>query len=261
MRNNSISKKRQQQILQRLQESGKVNVNDLSQDFDVSPITIRRDLDVLGDEGLLERVHGGAMAKRRQPNELLFSEKDHTNTHEKDAIGRAAAQMLQDGDTVLLNGGSTTLQVIKHLSGKKVRVITNNAAAIGVDRDPLVELIVVGGEHRGTSHSLVGELAILSLSQVYGTCAMLGTNGIDAQFGLTSSVYQETGINRVMIERSRGPVIVLADHTKIGVVSNFKTTSIEQIDTLITDARSDPNIIHGLEQTGVRVIIAQNGRE
>ena len=261
MRNNAISRNRQHQILQYLQKSGKVFVNDLSRDFAVSPITIRRDLDVLGGEGLLDRIHGGAMVKRGRPNELLFSEKDHANIHEKGAIGRAAARMLQNGDTVLLNGGSTTLQVIKHLTGKNVRVITNNAAAIGIDRDPLVELIVVGGEHRGTSHSLVGELAMLSLSQVYGTCAMLGTNGIDAQFGLTSSVYQETGINRVMIERSKGPVVVLADHSKIGIVSNFKTTSIERINTLITDSHADPRVVHGLEQTGLHVVIAQHSFE
>lgn len=243
--------------MQRLYETGKVNVNELSRDFDVSPITIRRDLDQLGEDGMLDRVHGGAMIKKGN-NELLFSEKDHTNIQEKDAIGRAAADMLVDGDTVLLNSGSTTLQVLRHIGSKKVRIITNNAAAMNVDRDPLVELIIVGGEHRATSHSLVGELAVLNLSQVYGSCAMLGVNGIDATGGLTSSVYQETGVNRAMIERSRGPVIVLADHTKLGVVSNFLTTSIEHIDTLITDHKADPEVVRTLERTGLRIVIAQN---
>ncbi len=257
MRNSSISQKRQQQIMQRLYEAGKVTVNELSRDFDVSPITIRRDLDLLGDEGLLDRVHGGATITKGNPNELLFSEKDHTNIQEKDAIGRAAAGMLADGDTVLLNSGSTTLQVLRHIGSKKVRVITNNAAAMNVDRDPTVELIIVGGEHRATSHSLVGELAVMNLSQVYGSCAMLGVNGIDAAGGLTSSVYQETGVNRAMIERSRGPVMVLADHTKLGVVSNFLTTSIQHVDTLITDESADENVIRTLEQAGLRVVIAQ----
>ena len=257
MRNSSISKKRQQQIMQRLYEAGKVTVNDLSADFDVSPITIRRDLDLLGDEGLLERVHGGAMIKKGTPNERLFSEKDHTNIQEKDAIGRVAAEMLKEGETVLLNSGSTTLQVLHHIGSKKVRVITNNAEAMNIERDPLVELIIVGGEHRETSHSLVGDLAVLGLSQVYGSCTMLGVNGIDAEIGLTSSVYQETGVNRAMIERSRGPVIVLADYTKLGVVSNFLTSSIQSIDTLITDDRADRDVVRSLEHVGVNVVIAQ----
>jgi DeoR family fructose operon transcriptional repressor len=260
MGNNAISRKRHDEILQRLNEAGRVNVNDLSRDFEVSKITIRRDLDMLSEEGLLDRVHGGALARKRHPNELLFSEKGHTNIPEKDAIGRAAAAMLNDGDTLLLNGGSTTLQVIKHLNGKKIRVITNNAAAISIPRDPDVELIMVGGEHRGASHSLVGDLAVLTLSQVYGACAMLGTNGIDPQFGLTSSVYQETSVNRVMIERTRGPVIVLADHTKIGVVSNFETTAIENIDTLITDDHISPEMIDAFTAAGVRVIVARSER-
>ncbi len=244
----------------RLSNAGRVSVNDLSRDFDVSSITIRRDLDVLSSEGLLERVHGGALVKIRQPNELLFSEKGHTNIPEKEAIGRVAAGMLKDGDTVLLNGGSTTLEVIKHLNNKKVRVITNNAAAISVPRDPDVELIVVGGEHRGSSHSLVGDLAVSTLSQVYGTCAMLGTNGIDPEHGLTSSVYQETSVNRAMIERTRGSVIVLADHTKIGVVSNFETATIDRITTLITDDLIDSPMIESFQNSGVEVLTAHTER-
>jgi len=257
MGNNAISKKRHEEILQRLNLSGRVSVDDLSRDFEVSRITIRRDLDILNAKGLIDRVHGGALAHKHQPQELLFSEKGHTNIPEKNAIGRAAAAMLKDGDTLLLNGGSTTLHVLKHLQNKKVRVITNNAATIGVARDSGIELILTGGEHRSSSDSLVGDLAAIALSQVYGTCAMLGTNGIDPEIGLTSSVYQETTINRLMIERTRGPVIVLADHTKIGIVSNFETTSIKEINTLITDAKANPQIIEKIRLAGIEVIIAR----
>lgn len=257
MGTNAISKKRHDEILQRLNLSGRVSVDDLSRDFEVSKITIRRDLDVLSDEGLIDRVHGGALARKHQPQELLFSEKGHTNIPEKNAIGRAAAAMLKDGDTLLLNGGSTTLHVLKHLQNKKIRVITNNAATIGISRDPRVELILTGGEHRTSSDSLVGDLAAIALSQVYGSCAMLGTNGIDPVVGLTSSVYQETNINRLMIERTRGPVIVLADHTKIGIVSNFETTSMKDIDTLITDSKADPQMIEKIRAAGLEVIIAR----
>jgi len=261
MRSNSISKKRHNNIIQHLQEKGKVNVNDLSQEFEVSPITIRRDLDHLSDKGLLDRTHGGAMVKKRVHNEALFIEKDSENTREKDDIGRIAASMINDGDTVLLNSGSTTLQVIRHLHGKKVRIITNNAAAMNIVRDPKIELIIIGGEYREASHSLVGDMALLSLSQIYSSCTILGTNGINTEFGLTSSVYQETGVNRVMIEKSQGSVIVLADHTKLGEVSNFLTAPITQIDILVTDSGVDKNVIDQFEKIGIKVVVAQQEHE
>lgn len=257
MRNNVISQNRQNQIMGKLETEGEVSVNELSEEFNVTPITIRRDLNVLSNKGLLARIHGGAVLAKKLKNEALFAEKGHQHVSEKEKIGKIAAGMIQDEDTVFLNSGSTTLEVIKHLEGKRVRVITNNVAVLNIKKDPLVELFLVGGEYREASQSIVGDMAKDTLSNVYSSCTILGANGISKSFGLTSSVQQETSINRLMVERCHGPVIVLADSSKIGVVSSFSTATLSQITTLITDEHADKVEISHFEKMGINVIIAE----
>ena len=256
MRNNKISQTRQQQILEKLESEGSVTVNNLSQDFDVSPITIRRDLDFLSQKGHLDRTHGGARLKKELRDEALFSEKGSQHVDEKALIGKAAAEMINPGDTIFLNSGSTTLEVIKHLKDKHVRIITNNAAALTVERDPQIELFILGGEYREASQSLVGDMTLLSLSQVYSSTTILGVNGISME-GLTSSVQHETSVNRLMIERSHGSIIVLADSSKLGVVSNFLTSPIENVTTLITDKNADPEIIEKFKNINIDINICE----
>ncbi|MGL1892542.1 MAG: DeoR/GlpR family DNA-binding transcription regulator [Spirochaetaceae bacterium] len=256
MRNNVISQNRQNLIIKKLHAEGEVNVNDLSVEFNVTPITIRRDLNTLGDKGLLYRIHGGAILTEMLRSESLFSEKGHQHISEKAKIGKIAASLINDEDTVFLNSGSTTLEVIKHLTGKHVKVITNNVAVLNIPRDPLIEIFLVGGEFREASQSLVGDMAKDTLSNVYSSCTILGANGINKSFGLTSSVQQETSINRLMVERCHGPVIVLADSSKIGVVSSFSTASLNQITTLITDKNADETEISSFKDLGINVIIA-----
>jgi DeoR family fructose operon transcriptional repressor len=256
MRNNAISQKRQNKIMEYLQAAGEVSVNEISTEFNVTPITIRRDLDALSEKGMLERIHGGAILTKKLRDEALFTEKGIRHISEKSRIGKAAAALINENDTVFLNSGSTTLEVLKNLKGKNVRVITNNVAAINVERDPLVELFLVGGEYREASRSLIGDLAQETLSHVISSCTILGANGISKSFGLTSSVQQETSVNRLMVERCHGPVIVLADSSKIGIVSNFPTATIDQVSILITDEKADKEQISSFETLGIKVIIA-----
>jgi DeoR family transcriptional regulator, fructose operon transcriptional repressor len=254
MRNNAISQKRQNRILEQLYTKEEVNVKELSSEFNVTPITIRRDLDTLSEKGLIDRVHGGAIMTKKLRDEALFTEKGHRNIDEKTKIGEIAASLIKEDDTVFLNSGSTTLEIIKNLKGKHVRVITNNAAAINVERDAQVELFLVGGEYREASQSLIGDMAQETLSQVYSSCTILGVNGISKQFGLTSNVQQETSINRIMVERCHGSVIVVADSSKIGIVSNFSTASIDRVSVLITDDKINSDQISEFEQLGIKVI-------
>lgn len=252
----SISKKRQKKIIEKLNEAGKASVNDLSRDLDVSPITIRRDLDSLSQEGIIERIHGGALINPEKLNEALFTEKGHQHVIEKEAIGKLAADLLNEGDTVYLNSGSTTLEVLKHLQDKHVRIITNNAAAIEIPRDPKVELFLVGGEYRDSSRSLVGDMALNTLQHIFSSCTILGTNSISPEYGLTSSVQQETSVNKLMVEHCNGPVIVLADSSKLGTISNFSTVPIDKISILVTDRNADPYMIEKFSKVGVKVYTA-----
>jgi len=253
-----IAKNRQNWIINQLKNKGSVTVVDLSNELNVSPITIRRDLDRLNERGVLERTHGGAVLNRNIQIEHTFNEKNTMNILEKELIGKAAASLLKDGDTLLANSGSTILEVLKHIKDKHVRVITNNTVSTSIPLDPKVELILLGGEYRDSSHSLVGEFAKMILSQIYSSITMLGVNGIDVDSGITTSVYHETSINKAMIERSKGSVIVVADSTKIGIVSNFLTAPVSSLTTLVVDEGISEEEKQKFIQHGIEVIIADS---
>ena len=247
---------RQKQIQRLLQERGVVKVTDLSSLLGVSEITIRRDLDTLEKSGDLERTHGGAVYNQRMRIEPRYAQKDAIHREEKEAIGRAAARLVEAGDTLLINSGSTTKQVIRSLKMSKARIITSNLGAVIEAQESEMELILIGGLLRSQSNSLVGSLATLSLQQVYGSKAFIGVDGLSVKYGLTTPILEEAEITREMIRRTPGPVIVVADHSKLSVVSNFMTAPIDQVDMLVTDQGLNNELREELEKIGIKVIIA-----
>lgn len=250
-----ITSLRRQRLLHQL-ERGPARVGDLAEAFGVSEITVRRDLDDLVEEGLVERFHGGARLIAHSTTETLFIDKPRLHAREKETIGSIAASLVKEEDTIFLNAGSTTLSVLRHLNDEKVRVVTNNAAAPAeVSDDSRVELILVGGLYRSKSSSLYGDLAVMTLTQIHASACVLGTNGVSAKTGLTSSVYGETVINRLMVERCKGRVIVVADGSKVGVTSSFSCVPLPSIDVLITDSSADPAEVAAIRAAGVEVIL------
>ncbi len=252
---------RQKMIYEMVRTKGIVKVTELSESLNVSEITIRRDLDILERQGLLERTHGGAIFSQRMKTEPLYIQKNRIDREAKEAIGRTTAELIEDGDTLLINSGSTTLQVIRHLHGNNIRVITSNLGAVMEPNPNIKELILVGGVYRYQSNSLVGGFASLTLGQVYGTKAIIGVDGISVKYGLTTPVYQEAEVARMMIERTRGTVIVVADHRKLGVTSNFLTATIDSVDILVTDDQFNEEYRKELEEAGIRIVIAKNEGE
>ncbi|HOV39317.1 MAG TPA: DeoR/GlpR family DNA-binding transcription regulator [Spirochaetales bacterium] len=248
---------RRRQIHELLQRKGVVAVSELSKLLGVSDLTIRRDLDEMSRQGMLERTHGGAILNQRVSVEPLYQQKDAAHKEEKESIGNAAAALVEDGDTLLINSGSTTLEVIRALKNRKVRIITSNIGAVGIAAEGSFECILIGGVYRSRSNSLIGALAELSLQQVYGSKAFIGVDGISFKYGLTTPILEEAEIARSMIERTPGPVIVVADHSKIGVVSNFVTAPIDKVHILVTDSRIEENFRLELEKVGIRIIIAE----
>lgn len=250
-----ITSQRRQRLLNRL-EQGPARVGDLAEEFDVSEITVRRDLDELVEEGLVERFHGGARLVGVSMPETSFAEKPRLHADEKENIGKRVAELIGNDETVFLNAGSTTLSVLRHMHGHRVRVVTNNAAApMEVKGDANLELILVGGLYRPKSSSLYGDLAVMTLSQIHASCCVLGTNGVSARTGLTSSVYGETVINRLMVERCQGKVIVVADGSKIGVTSSFACVPLDKVSILVTDRSASPDELAAIRAQGVEVII------
>jgi DeoR family fructose operon transcriptional repressor len=259
MASNTVVFKRRMLILETLRKRGTISVEELSRMLDVSAITIRRDLDCLGEEGSLIRRHGGAAAVEyealRDPEKRL-SEKDVLNIEAKIRIASKAASLVAEGEILFMNSGSTTLCFLRALRDKSVRVITNNAAAIAAERAPGVELMILGGEYREQSQSLVGEFALNAIQAIYSDHTILGTNGISLEKGLTTSVYQECSVNQAMIDHTHGKVMVLADSSKMGKVANFVSSSLAKIQVVVTDEGCSEEYRHGLEDLGIVVILA-----
>jgi DeoR family transcriptional regulator, fructose operon transcriptional repressor len=249
----AVGNYRQRKIMEMVLERGAVSAQELAREFVVSPITVRRDLQALAGEGLVERTRGGA---RRRPDaqlESLFESKDRMARREKAAIGRHMAALIPEHETVFLNGGSTTLEVVRHLAGRHLRLITNNAACVGLDLGPGIELILLGGEYRPKSRSLVGALTLAGLQSVFSGITVLGINGVSVGRGFTTTVQPETTVNQAMIANSNGPVIVVADHHKLGAVSNFLTCPLERVDLLVTDWRASTATVETLAAAGLTV--------
>ena len=255
---NLIPAGRRAGILSEIKEKGFASVDELAARFDVSVITIRRDLDQLESEGCIERTHGGAIYTKHIAVESTYREKNQQNREMKSAIGARAAGLAMPGDTVFVNSGSTTFQIIAELVGiPGIRIITNNITAVlEASPGPDCELILVGGLYRGASGCTVGDFAMQLMKQLNVSRTFIGADGISLKNGITSPVSQEAAVTRMMIERTAGPVIVAADSSKIGSVSTFFTARLDSVDYLVTDGGFDESFRPDFEEAGITIIKA-----
>jgi DeoR family fructose operon transcriptional repressor len=249
----AVSNYRHKKILEMVYQRKSVSADELAAEFGVSKITIRRDLDTLALDKLLERTRGGAVSISDLGFEEIFEHKDHSAKKEKTLIGKYVAGLVKDNETVFLNAGSTTLEVVRHLKGRRARVVTNNAACLLLDLDPEIEMILLGGDYRPQSRSLVGPVAIASLQSIYSSVTVLGINGVSIKRGFTTAVQLETSINKAMIENSSGKVVVVADHSKMNCVSSFLTCPLNRVDLLVTDWMTPLAFCDELRAAGLEV--------
>lgn len=245
---------RHKRIIELIQRDGHVRVLDLSKLLEVSEITIRRDLALMEKEQLLERTHGGAISTTRIYKETKYSKRSDLHRENKDAIARRAAELIHDGDTVFINGGSTTFHVFRYIARKNVKIVTINAGCIGQVTNPEVELILAGGQYYPESNSFYGGFTTGILSQINASKAILGVHGISCRYGLTTPMQYAAEATRLMIDRTRGEVIVVADHTKIGLVSDYVTVPASRINTLVTDWLPEQDYSKDFESLGIKVI-------
>jgi DeoR family fructose operon transcriptional repressor len=235
-----------------------VRMDELYQLLDASEATVRRDLEWLEQEGILERTHGGAILSQRMTLEPEYLQRATINPEEKRQIGELTASLIEDGDVVFINSGTTTAQVIRNIrEDAGITVFTNNLIAVLEVREARFERHLIGGEFQPQSNSVAGRFAIDNLRQVYANKAILGVDGISLIHGCTVPSNAEAEVIKLMIERTKGEIFVVADHTKWGVVSNFQIASIDEIDKLITDAQIDSATLESLASHSVKIIVAQ----
>jgi len=230
---------------------------DLCEMLDASEATVRRDLEWLEQDGFLERTHGGAILNQRMILEPEYRQRAQHNPDEKRRIGSLAASLIEDGDIVFLNSGTTTTQVIHQIrSDAEITIFTNNLNAVLEMGEPGFRHYLVGGEYQPRSKSLTGRFAIDNLKQVYANKTILGVDGISLKHGCTVPTNDEAEVVRQMIERTLGKIIVVADHSKWGVVSNFQVAGIDEVNILVTDEGLDKSAFEALEAHSVKSRIA-----
>ncbi|GAB4450914.1 MAG: DeoR/GlpR family DNA-binding transcription regulator [Anaerolineales bacterium] len=231
---------------------------DLMELLDASEATVRRDLEWLEQKGVLERTHGGAILNQRVVFEQEYQQRAQQYPKEKKQIGELAASLIEEGDIVFVNSGTTATQVLHHIPhNPRITVFTNNISALMDIGDPGFHLFLTGGEYQARSNSLAGRFALDALSLVFANKAILGVDGISIKHGLTVPTDPESQVVRKMIERTKGQVIVAADHSKWGAVSNFAVAGIDEIDKLVTDEGFDMRAKKELSEYSVEVLVAK----
>jgi len=255
---NEIPAERKVRIMEKLRENGIVRVDELSAILNVSVITIRRDLTTLEAEGLLERTHGGAISTNLQIKEPTYSDKDRMNVPLKTSIAGKAVSLISEGETVFINSGSTTSLIFRSLASVPgLTIITNNVGALaGLELRPDCELIVTGGTFRHGTSCLVGEEVLSRLEKVHPTTSILGVDGISFKKGLTSHNTHEAAVSRKMMDQTRGKIIVVADSSKLGALSQHYIGDLSEIDILVTNKLPDPSFIKDFEGIGIKLIVS-----
>lgn len=248
---------RRRVILERMWSGASVKVGELSTEFGVSESTIRRDLRELEESGLLARTHGGALPAESTLAEPTFAEKTDQHLAEKRAIGVMAASLVRDGDSVILDAGTTTLEAARALRGCRNLTVVTNAFHIAAELADVesIHVIVIGGSVRGKTLALVGPMAERALEEVNVDWAFIGTNGIDLERGLTTPTQAEAAVKRRMIGAAR-QVAVLTDSSKVGKVAFATVAALSNSQVVITDQGADPDFVTELVTRGLKVMLA-----
>lgn len=238
---------RHAEMLALIRQRQEVLVDELSEIFNVSPMTVRRDLQVLEDQGKVSRFHGGAAV------EQAASFEDEADVAAcRDAIAQYAASLVRDGDTILINGSNTALSLLDYLGEKRVTVYTNNGLVVGREYPESIELRVFGGTLRA-EHILTGDLTLRNLMDIHADKAFLGCTGISPGGEILCGIPSELSVNETMIAHA-DRYFILADHTKVGKSSSFASFLLEKKGCVITDSFAPTEVTDRLRAGAMEVV-------
>lgn len=247
---------RHQKILKKLEADGIVQVTDLCKELDVSAVTIRKDLKVLEKKGLLYRSHGGASHTNPYINEKHINEKEKINAEKKKRIGEAAASLIHNDQAIIIASGTTVLSLARSLQPPiALTAITSSLnVALELNKHKDLEVIQLGGTLRKSSFSTTGSYGEDMLAHFSCSKLFLGIDGLDLDFGLTTTSIQEAHLNKKMIASAQ-QTIVLADSSKFGRRGFGKICDLKDIDQIITDKEAPNNYLTILEEKGIEVTL------
>jgi DeoR family transcriptional regulator of aga operon len=253
-----LVEERRRKILDLVNKQSRVTVEELVRRFAVSAVTARGDLDALARAGAVDRSHGGALKRAGALQDVPLNVKETLHHGEKVRIGHAAAQMLKDGETVMLDSGTTTAEVARHLKFLKLRSLTVITNALNIAMElanlPHVRVIMIGGILRQMSYSLVGPHAEHTLRGLTADRLFLGVDGLDPEVGLTTPDVLEAQLNAMMIRVAR-EVVVVADSSKFARRSLSVIARLDEVHKVLTDDRVAPETVAALRARGVEVVI------
>ena len=242
-------------IVEQISTNGSVGVGDLAETLGVSAATVRRDLQLLEEQRLLARTHGGAVA-HGVLYELPLRYRSARRQEDKARIAKAAAQRVADGSAIGMTGGTTTTEVARALSDRRQLTVVTNSLNIASELAvrPNLKLVVTGGLARAESYELVGPLAEAALASFNLDVVLVGVDGISVAAGLTTHHDVEAHTNRALIARARR-VVVVTDSSKIGQVAFARICDLESVDEVISDTGADDEEVGRLREAGVEVTL------
>ncbi|NOY98119.1 MAG: DeoR/GlpR transcriptional regulator [Chloroflexi bacterium] len=255
------SVERHNKIVEIVLENGRMSIADICKMFQVSEMTARRDLNALDRQGLLRRIHGGAIANLGRSYEPSFQTRTFKNQSKKMAIGLKAAELIYDGDSVALDVGTTTLEIVAGLRGKRnltiitscLQIATRVVDQLSLDTD--VRLVLTGGIIRPRELSMIGPIPEHVYQDLHVDKAFIGIGGISLEDGLTEYNIEDTQIKRMLI-RSAHEKIVVADGSKFGMTTFASVAPLTAVDKIVTDNSAPAEIVEQIRKQGVEVILA-----
>jgi DeoR family transcriptional regulator of aga operon len=253
---NSLAE-RHQYILDKLKKEGKVNVLDLCSEMNVSSVTIRKDLKLLEDKNLLFRTHGGGTISNPYTSDRHVNEKEKIRADEKMDIGAAAASLILPNDCIIIGSGTTVLSLAKNIKPQGSLTVITSAlnVATELNQHPETEILVLGGILRKSSSSVTGNYAEKILEDFSCSKLFLGVDGIDIEFGITTTHIMEAQLNRKMIQGAQ-KTIILADSSKFGKRGFGRICGLEDVEQIITDQGISDHLMETLKGMGIEVTIA-----
>ena len=248
---------RQKQILSLLTRQGRLSVGEIVAQFSISEATARRDLESLASQGKVQRVHGGVISLEQAPPERPILDRESEQADEKVRIGRAAADLIADKETVFLGSGTTVLEVARQLRNRKaLTVITNSLPVLNtLSQVNGITIISLGGMLRESEMSFIGHITEQALTEIRVDKVVMGIRGLSLEHGLTNDYLQETLTDRAILKIGR-EVIIVADYTKVNRVATVLLAPLSIMNTLVTDSKADKKFIQELKKSEIQVVIA-----